>query len=266
MTRKTIALGFAILACGITTGAAQGGPGNDGDSTGAPPAEDVTNQPSLFRRAMQDQKGIYAAPFHRRNVKWDLLFLAATGGLIAADKHISEELPRGHAGVSEDISNIGLYSMVATASGLWLSHFKSHGVHSRETGILAAEAFANTAAVYALTQLMTGRERPTEANGSGHFFQNNALSSSFPSGHSSFTWAIASVLAHEYPKPWVRWLAYGAASTVSVTRMTSFRHFSADVAVGGLFGYLIGQRIFHAHCVSGLTSGCHTSGKSGTTN
>jgi len=255
-----------MVVCGITTAAAQGVTGNDADPAGAQQVQDVANRPSLFRRAMQDQNGIYTAPFHRRNVKWDLLFLAATGGLIAADKHISEELPRGHAGVSEDISNIGLYSMVASASGLWLSHFKSHRAHSRETGTLAAEAFANTAAVYAVTQLMTGRERPTEANGRGHFFQNNALSSSFPSGHSSFTWAIASVVAHEYPKPWVRWLAYGASSTVSVTRMTSFRHFSADVAVGGVFGYLIGRRIFHAHRVSGLSSGCHTSGKSGTTN
>lgn len=37
------------------------------------------------------------------------------------------------------------------------------------------------------------------------------------------------------------------ATTVSVTRVTGLKHFPADVAVGGVFGYLIGQHIFHAH-------------------
>jgi hypothetical protein len=58
---------------------------------------------------------------------------------------------------------------------------------------------------------------------------------------------MASVLAHEYPQPWVQFLAYGTAATVSVTRVTGLDHFPADVAVGGVFGYFIGQHIFHAH-------------------
>jgi len=58
---------------------------------------------------------------------------------------------------------------------------------------------------------------------------------------------MASVLAHEYPHPWVQLLAYGTATTVSVTRVTGLQHFPADVAVGGVFGYLIGRHIFHAH-------------------
>jgi membrane-associated phospholipid phosphatase len=222
---------------------------------------DATQRTSVLRRIMRDQKEIYTAPFHRRNVKWDLLFLAATGGLIAGDKHISGALPRNHVDISQDISNVGLYSMTASLAGLWLSSLKTHDAHARETGILAAEAFANTAAVLGLTQVIMGRERPTEGNGNGSFWQNNTLGSSFPSAHSSFTWTMASVVAHEYPKPWVQWLAYGTATTVSVTRVTGLRHFPSDVAVGGTFGYLIGQQIFHAHCMPGLSSHCRSSRK-----
>jgi len=58
---------------------------------------------------------------------------------------------------------------------------------------------------------------------------------------------MASVLAHEYPQPWVQFLAYGTAATGSVTRVTGLERFPADVAVGGVFGYFIGQHIFHAH-------------------
>jgi len=219
-------------------------------------------RPSVLRRAMLDQKAIYTAPFRRRNLKWDLLFLVATGGLIAGDKHISGSLPPDHAAVSQHISDVGMYSMTASVAGLWLSSLKTEDVHARETGFLTAEAFANTAAVVGLTQLIAGRERPTEGNGNGRFWQNNALSSSFPSAHSSFTWTMASVVAHEYPRPWVRWLVYGAATTVSVTRVTGLKHFPSDVAVGGVFGYLIGQQIFNAHCILGLSAHCHSSGKS----
>jgi hypothetical protein len=225
------------------------------------PSSQQEPRPSIFRRAVQDQKEIYTAPFHRRNLKWDLLFIVATGGLMAADRHISAAVSPDHASASQDISNVGLYAMTASVAGLWLSSLKTQDDHARETGFLAAEAFGNTAAVVGVMQLIAGRERPTEGNGSGGFWKDNALSSSFPSAHSSFTWTMASVVAHEYPKPWVRWLVYGTATTVSVTRVTGLKHFPSDVEVGGVFGYLIGQQIFNAHCMAGLSSHCHSSRK-----
>jgi len=211
------------------------------------PVSDQNTRPPVFRRALQDQKEIYTAPFHRRNLKWDLAFLAATGGLIAADRHISGTLSRDHIDVSRHISDIGMYSMTVSVAGIWLSGLKTGDEHARETGILAAESFGNTAALVGVMQLIAGRERPTEGNGNGCFWQHNAFGSSFPSAHSSFTWTMASVVAHEYPKPWVRWLVYGTATTVSLTRVTGLKHFSSDVAVGGASGYLIGQHIFNAY-------------------
>ena len=228
---------------------------SDASSPDAPASEQDT-RPSVLRRVVEDQKEIYSAPFHRRNLKWDVVFLAATGGLIAADRHISGALSRDHIDVSQHISDIGLYGMTAAVAGLWLSSLKTKDAHANETGILAAEAFGNTAAVVGLAQLAAGRERPTEGNGDGRFWQNNALSSSFPSAHSTLTWTMAGVVAHEYPKSWVRWLVYGTATTVSVTRVTGLKHFPSDVAVGGTFGYLIGQQIFNAHCVLGRSSSC----------
>jgi membrane-associated phospholipid phosphatase len=219
-------------------------------------------RPSLLHRAIWDQKSIYTAPFHRRNLKWDFLFLAATGGFIAGDRYISRAVNPDHATVSQNISDVGLYSMAASVGGLFLSSLKTQDAHARETGFLTGEAVANMAVVLGFTQLVAGRERPTEGTGNGRFWQNNALGSSFPSAHSSFTWTMASVVAHEYPKPWVRWLVYGTATTVSVARVTGLKHFSSDVEVGGVFGYLIGQHMFNAHCTPGLSPSCHSSKKS----
>jgi membrane-associated phospholipid phosphatase len=208
----------------------------------------------LFQRGLQDQKEIYTLPLQRKNLKWTALFLAGTGGLIAADRHISGGISPDHADISRAISDAGLYSLIGTVGVIGLSGWKSGDARARETAVLGGEASANAAVVLLLTQLITGRQRPLEGNGNGDFLKNNSPGSSFPSGHSTFSWTLASVVAHEYPKPWVSALAYGTATTVSITRVTGLKHFSADVAVGAVFGYFIGQHIFHAHACSDCRS------------
>jgi membrane-associated phospholipid phosphatase len=225
--------------------------------SGEPPQQDhpqSANRPDsdrnlvgIIKRGVRDQKEIYAAPFHRQNLKWDALFLVATGGLIAVDRHAAGAISHNNLTISQHISDVGLYSTMATTGVLYLSGLVRKDDHARESGFLGFEAFGNTLVVDAVTQLITGRERPLEGSGHGRFWVNNAFNSSFPSQHSGLTWSMASVLAHEYPRTWVQFLAYGTAATVSVTRVTGLEHFPADVAVGGVFGYFIGQHIFHAH-------------------
>jgi membrane-associated phospholipid phosphatase len=209
------------------------------------------------RRFGKDQADIYSAPFHRSNLKWDALFLGGTGILIATDSNASRALPGNTVNVSRNISNVGLYGTSAAAGVLWLSGMATHNEHARETGALSAEAFANAVPFYVGVQLISGRQRPNEGNGNGLFGRNNALSSSFPSGHALFTWSMASVIAHEYPRPWVKWLVYGTATAASVTRFSGREHFPSDMVVGSVIGYLIGRHIFQAHCREGLSEGCH---------
>jgi membrane-associated phospholipid phosphatase len=211
-----------------------------------------------FKRFGKDQAEIYSAPFHRSNLKWDALFLVGTGVLIATDRQASRALPGTHINISRNISAVGLYGTSAAAGVLWLSGLATHNEHARETGALSAEAFANTLPVYVGLQLITGRERPDEGTGNGRFWRNNALSSSFPSGHALFTWSMASVIAHEYPRPWVKWLVYSTATAVSVTRFTGREHFPSDVVAGSVVGYLIGRHIFQSHCKQGLSQACHS--------
>lgn len=201
----------------------------------------------LVKRGVRDQKEIYSAPLQHQNLKWDALFLVSTGGLIAADRHVPGAISQNHLAISQHISDVGLYSTMATTGVLYLAGIASKNEHARETGFLGFEALGNSLVLGAVTQLIAGRERPLKGAGHGRFWVNNAFNSSFPSQHSGLTWSMASVLAHEYPQPWVQFLAYGTAATVSVTRVTGLQHFPADVAVGGVFGYFIGQHIFHAH-------------------
>lgn len=42
--------------------------------------------------------------------------------------------------------------------------------HDLETGVLGAEAMANSGVVYAVLQLIAEREHPLQGTGQGHFF------------------------------------------------------------------------------------------------
>jgi len=105
-------------------------------------------------------------------------------------------------------------------------------------------------------QFAAGRERPEEGTGNGRFWIHGGFNTSFPAGHPMFTWAMASVVAHEYPRTWVKLLAYGAATSVSAGRFLGREHFASDIFVGSLLGYWVGAHIFHTRCEPGLSEAC----------
>jgi membrane-associated phospholipid phosphatase len=231
----------------------------DPPQSSAPAPADSSRGKFLARwvkRGLRDQADIYTAPLHRSEMKWVIGFPVVTAGLIAIDKHASGALPGNPPSASSDISNVGLFATAGAVGVLLIDGTTRGDSHALETGALGVEAMANSGVVYAVLQLIAERERPLQGTGQGHFFQTKGLDNSFPSGHTIITWTAASTIAHEYPKPWVEWLAYGTAAAVSVTRFTSLQHFPSDVVVGSTLGYLIGRHIFHAHCKAGLSAAC----------
>ncbi len=113
--------------------------------------------------------------------------------------------------------------------------------HAAETGFLASESAINAVfADYAL-KYMFQRQRPYEGTGAGHFFSGGT---SFPSEHAAMSWAIAGVIAHEYPGTLSKFLSYGLASAVSLARVTGKEHFPSDVVLGGAMGYFVARQIY----------------------
>jgi membrane-associated phospholipid phosphatase len=207
-------------------------------------------------RGLQDQKQLYLAPFRRSNLKWDALFLAGTAAFLATDRQFSRALPTSHLDLARNISNVCLDGTSAALIGLWAYGIKTNNRHAKETGELELETLANTFLIYTPMQFAAGRERPEEGTGNGRFWIHGGFNTSFPAGHPMFAWTMASVVAHEYPRTWVKLLAYGAASSVSAGRFLGRNHFASDVFVGSILGYLIGAHIFHAHCEPGLSDAC----------
>jgi len=209
------------------------------------------------KRTLQDQKELYLAPFQPTNIKWDLVVLAGTGGLMATDRRIERHLPGGNLNIYSNASNITIGSLAGGLALMWGYGLKTHNEHLKEMGTLEVETLVDTFLIYAPMQFIAGRQRPGEGNGYGDFWRHHAMNTSFPAGHAMFTMAMATVLAHEYPKPWVKFLAYGAATTIIAARFLAHDHWASDEFLGPALGYFIGTHIFHAHCNPDFNETCH---------
>jgi hypothetical protein len=142
---------------------------------------------------------------------------------------------------SRTLSNYSALSLAGAAGGIFLFGKIMHNDHAAETGWLAGEAAVNAAAANYAFKFAFQRQRPYQGTGAGHFFSSG---SSFPSEHAAVSWAIAGVVAHEYPGALTRLAAYGLASAVTVARVTGKEHFPSDVLVGSALGYFVARQVY----------------------
>jgi hypothetical protein len=225
---------------------------------GLQPGEDPQNHlfVPILSHIAQDQEKFWTTPahLHTRDLRWIVPVAAGVGSLMAADHWISQQVPDKPDQLkrSLSISNYSAYSMAGAVGGAFLwGHFTKND-RLKETGVLAGEAAFNALAVTNVLKYSTQRPRPLEGNGNGTFFQGGA---SFPSDHSALAWSVASVVAHEYPGPLTKFLAYGLASAVTMTRVTSKQHFASDAVVGSLLGWYFGRQVYRARHDSRLGGG-----------
>lgn len=223
----------------------QGGSANS--ASGSKDYENSVNF-SALRNFEGDQKAIWTSPFHLKpaDADWLLPLGAVAGGLFATDtefeKHLSNSPNR--LKYSKDFSNAGLAAFAGVGAGMYVWGHVTHDEHRRETGFLAGEAAIDSLAVTYALKYALGRERPPADNYQGGFWQGG---DSFPSEHSAAAWAIAGIVAHEYPGPLTSFLAYGLAAGVSGSRLTAKQHFPSDVLIGSALGWFISQEVYRNH-------------------
>jgi membrane-associated phospholipid phosphatase len=203
----------------------------------------------LVLNILLDQKEIFTSPFHmnRESARLWLIFGAATGGLIAADRHIADsfENSKGQVRWSGRISNIGAsYTLIPLLAGYYGYGVLRDHAKAREIGVLGAESLLDGLIVAGVLKEAMRRNRPDDKN-PGDFWGGGT---SFPSGHAIQMWSIASLVAHEYKNnTLVQVTAYSLASIVSASRIAAQKHFASDVVVGGAMGWFIGRYVYETH-------------------
>jgi len=217
----------------------------------------LSTQTGLVKRFIGDQREIWTSPAKLRfpDTEWLVPLSGATAGLFVTDRDFSKHLSQNPTTIShyKTLSNAGVAALVGGAGGMWVMGHVSHNEHWSETGFLAGEAALNSLVMVEGLKHSLRRERPYQGDGSGPFFQSGGTS--FPSEHAAAAWSVAGVIAHEYPGPFTKIMAYGLASLVSVSRVKAHQHFPSDVAVGSLIGNLVAQDIYSRHHDSELGGG-----------
>ena len=91
-----------------------------------------------------------------------------------------------------------------------------------------------------------GRLRPAQTSDT-FAFRPFSGHQSFPSGHATQAFAVATVVSSHYSEWWQQCLAYGSATLVDIARVQQNAHFASDVVVGSAIGWAVGRAIVRRH-------------------
>jgi hypothetical protein len=121
-----------------------------------------------------------------------------------------------------------------------MAGFLLYGYFARDdrAGQVAFDSFISSLiASKAITPAIKQLAARTRPNGIGD-------DQSFPSNHATQAFAVATVIASHYPeRRWVRWLSYGVASGVGLSRIYHDDHYTSDVLTGAAIGMLVGRTV-----------------------
>jgi membrane-associated phospholipid phosphatase len=220
--------------------------------TGNTQSEPTT--PPYLKEFLRDQRDLWGS-FVKKDtyvshtmMKYGIPFALLSGALIATDSRTAEFLPN-----SEDqkrwsgrVSHGGAaYTLGAVSGGTFLIGKITGNKHAQETGLLALHAIGHSQIVTAAVKQLTNRRRPVVLDGTAGFWNGG---NSFPSGHASTTFAVATVFAYEYRhRPIVPIVSYTVASAVAASRVGAQRHWLSDIVVGGSMGFLLGRYVYKRH-------------------
>ena len=225
---------------------------------------------NLFGRFFKDQKYLvttwWPREFRRPAFSSSLLagvaFAAsssasADGGMdLELGRYIRNESPASRSW--RRVSDLGNAATGAALIGAgYLLGRWSHHDQLAEASSLSAEALLSAGLYCTALKSLSARSRPA-SGGLGDFFEYHPdagqVGGSFPSGHATGAFTVATVFAGVYADhPWVSWAAYGTAGLVGVSRVTLRRHFPSDVLVGAILGHSVGRMVVARQRGSGET-------------
>ncbi len=201
----------------------------------------------------EDSVALVKAPASWDRGDWTLFggTMVGIGGLMAGDQYAYDWAVRNQSAsrdkTAEYVSKFGAEYAIGLSAGLLAGGlvFGDHDV--RDMGRDAVEAsILSGVLVNGVFKPTFGRERPYETGGATLFkpFSSNA---SFPSGHTTEAFAVASVIAMRSDGWVVPTISYTVASLVGVSRVYQQAHFPSDVLAGAVFGTAVGRFVVGRH-------------------
>jgi hypothetical protein len=219
---------------------------------GATVSEDYKIDKQFLRNFKDDFAQVLFSP-----KKWDsgdvINLSAILGGgilLYAADSDIRDWFDQHRSSSSEDVSNvISFFGHGACLAGLITALYASGEISDskslRKTSLLSLEGWITSGIIVLGFKAIVGRARPQtgESSHSFHPFSLRSSFNSFPSGHASSVFAVATTIADQSEKTSVDVLSYSLATLVAISRVHDKKHWASDVFIGSVIGYVVAKKI-----------------------
>lgn len=186
--------------------------------------------------------------------KKDLIRFSAivTAGsfLLVLDSEINDWVEQQRTSTSRDISRmisplghglfLGSSLIVLYGSGEILENKQL-----RKTALLGLESWIISGVIVTGLKFFIGRQRPSHSEKGMNFhpFSLRSCYHSFPSGHASSAFAVATTIADQSEELAVDILAYSMAALVALSRIHDAKHWISDVFAGAAIGHFVSKRI-----------------------
>ncbi|MBI3610483.1 MAG: phosphatase PAP2 family protein [Nitrospirae bacterium] len=208
--------------------------------------------PDYGKLLLKDARHVLSAPLRWEESDWRRFAfgtLAVLGAAAVLDRPVRDEIQRTRNGATDRVANIfeplGSYYSIGVLGGFYLAGAAMNDPWAKyvaQDGVAAS--LIASGIITPVLKLSVGRSRPSQDEGSRTFrpFSGNE---SFPSGHTTQAFAVASVIAAYYDPLWVQTTAYGVAALVGFARIDHDAHFTSDVVAGALIGSAVGNAVVH---------------------
>lgn len=129
----------------------------------------------------------------------------------------------------------------------------AHGkMNDNERSIEASRVLTTALAIDAVStgamKIVIGRRGPDVTNFSRVFNPFSFEDRAFPSGHTSWSFTTATVMAELYDdRPAVAFAGYTTATLIGIARISDDSHWASDVLFGAVKGYVIGKTVTRLH-------------------
>ncbi len=150
----------------------------------------------------------------------------------------------------EVVDNFGTIPVAdGLAVGIYLTGLIAKDEAVRTTGRLLVETLILSGFTTITTRMMIGRSRPYNELGSGTFkpFTLDYFYHSFPSGHITISFAMATLLSHRIDTWWAYTGFYSLAALNTASRLYFSAHWASDTFVSAAIGTLSALAVLKAY-------------------
>jgi len=175
-----------------------------------------------------------------------LLLLGAAlvfDGLVAASiPHCQSPLLNAAVDIINPIGSGVTLLIVCVALAVVSRRLRRPRLH--DAACIAALAFASAGLIEFSLKHLVGRPRPDAALASAGLLGPSFAPDidSFPSGHATSVFAVATIFAAYYPR--LRWPLYALAAAIAVGRVYLARHYVSDIIAGGALGVIVAACLY----------------------